>query len=121
MGSPFSSFPPFGAIMPVLGHERSKSYFEIVGSPPPLEFYGTEIRNINKRETLLQYYKTQLHQVEDYYFEVLPPSADYNPIEDARYLWDHKTRLTCTGQACRASTFSTQTAWRVFILPDLQL
>jgi hypothetical protein len=54
--------------------------------------------------------------------KVQPPSRDYNPIVDALPpLWDHKTRLTCTGQACRASTFSTQTAWHVFILPDLQL
>jgi hypothetical protein len=56
------------------------------------------------------------------YYYIQPPYGDYNPIEDALPLWDHKTRPTCTGQACRASTFSTQTAWwRVFILPDLQL
>jgi hypothetical protein len=55
------------------------------------------------------------------YMHIQPPYRDYNPIEDARCLCDHKTRRACTRQPCRPSTFSTQVAWRVFILPDLQL
>jgi hypothetical protein len=55
----------------------------------------------------LQTFSKKLH----FKFYILqPPYSDYNPIEDALPLWDHKTRPNCTGQACRASTFSTQMA-----------
>jgi hypothetical protein len=52
-------------------------------------------------------------------YHIQPPYRDYNPIEDAGCLWDHKTCPACTRQACRASTFSTQIGLACFYITRL--